>query len=43
MTVQGPVKKQQPEGMSHGGGGAVQGRPGKHKPARPTQCGVELY
>ena len=21
MTVQGPVKKQQPDGMSHGGGG----------------------
>ena len=23
MTVQGPVKKQQPDGMSHGGGGGV--------------------
>ena len=22
VTVQGPVKKQQPDGMSHGGGGA---------------------
>ena len=23
MTVQGPVKKQQPDGMSHGGGGSI--------------------
>ena len=23
VTVQGPVKKQQPDGMSHGGGGGV--------------------
>ena len=26
MTVQGPVKEQQPDGMSHGGGGGIVGR-----------------
>ena len=25
MTVQGPVKRQQPDGMSHGGGGSSRG------------------
>ena len=28
MTVQGPVKEQQPNGMSHGGGGGVLGHVG---------------
>ena len=29
MTVQGPVPKQQPDGMSHGGGGGSSGGPTK--------------
>ena len=42
MTVQGPVKKQQPDGMSQGGGGVGLGRPqmvgaGVEKMGSPVQ------
>ena len=30
MTVQGPVKKQHPDGMSHGGAGVLHLRPLGH-------------
>ena len=39
MTVQGPVKEQQPDGMSHGGGGGASG--GKWRapfPPHPPMC-----
>ena len=40
VTVQGPVKKQQPDGMSHGGGG----RWGPRKaPAPPAQHAGKLF
>ena len=33
MTVQGPVKEQQPDGMSHGGGGGGGGSDGYETPS----------
>ena len=32
VTVQGPVKEQQPDGMSHGGGGGSAKRPKRPRP-----------
>ena len=40
VTVRGPVKKQQPDGMSHGGGGgAVKRGPGR----LPTSCNTAFF
>ena len=37
MTVQGPVKKQQPDGMSHGGGGGFGAPPTLPEPNSPAK------
>ena len=41
VTVQGPIKKQQPDGMSHKGGGGGQMRvvPQRRGPVRTVSCG----
>ena len=39
MTVQGPVKEQQPDGMSHRGGGGIMCRRIYRGPARPKREG----
>ena len=40
VTVQGPVKEQQPDGMSHGGGGV---HVITQAPALPTKCPLHLH